>query len=122
LSKQHFKHSQRRHVGTFQYGKKARKEVMECPTRQKAEFQENSAIPQPIETAIVTHGVKNHKHLGTAIPLSASLLINLRKKLWNVEDQPEKCRTEGQQSHMQSVTDIVYIKRGHCQYTTSYNF
>jgi hypothetical protein len=45
------------------------------------EFQENSAIPQPIETAIVTHGVKNHKRLGTAIPLLASLLINLRKKL-----------------------------------------
>jgi hypothetical protein len=32
---------------------------------------------------------KNHKHLGTAILLLASLLINLRKKLWNV-DQPEK--------------------------------
>jgi hypothetical protein len=58
-------------------------------TRQKAEFQENSAIPQPIETAIVTHGVKNHKHLGTAILLLASLLTNFRKKLWNVEDQPE---------------------------------
>jgi hypothetical protein len=53
------------------------------------EFQENSAIPQPIETAIVTHGVKNHKHLGTAILLLASLLTNFRKKLWNVEDQPE---------------------------------
>jgi hypothetical protein len=30
----------------------------EVSTRQKAEFQENSATPQPIETAIVTHGVK----------------------------------------------------------------
>jgi hypothetical protein len=32
---------------------------MECPT---AEIQENSAIPQPIETAIVTHGVSTYSN------------------------------------------------------------
>jgi hypothetical protein len=65
-----------------------------------------------MEMAIVTHGVKNHKHLGTAIPLLASLLINLRKKLWNVEDQPEKCRTEGQQQpYAVSKRHCIYKKR-----------
>jgi hypothetical protein len=80
-------------------------------TRQRADFHENSAIPQPIETAVVTDGVKNHKRLGTAIPLSASLLINLRKKLWNVEDQPEICRTEGQrQPYAVSNRHCTYIR------------
>jgi hypothetical protein len=77
-----------------------------------AEFQENSAVPQPIKTAIVTHGVKNHKHLGTAIPLLASLLFNLRKKLWNVEDQRDKCHTEGQQQpYTVSNRHCIYKKR-----------
>jgi hypothetical protein len=79
-------------------------------TRQKAEFQENSATPQPIETAIVTHGVKYHKLLRTAIPLLASLLPTSEISYGML-----KTNLEGSDSHVQSVTDIVYIKRGHCQ-------